>query len=276
MEIHFKDITLYAEEFSTGRGNNPNTILFLHGFTGSTADWRETAALLPDKYRMLGLDFAGHGKSDAPENLVYYSPQSIVEQINYSAEKLSLKDFFLIGYSMGGRAALCYTVEHQHRLKGLILESSTAGITDVDQKEARISRDENLAEFIDKNSIERFTDYWINLDLFRSQKNLPKVKLAEIRRLKLLNNKKGLSNSLKGFGTGRMPSIFNKLNNIKLPTLLITGELDVKFTQINRELNSLIPSASHQIIKNAGHNTHLEKPILFANSINSFINQFQL
>ena len=37
---------------------------------------------------------------------------------------------FLIGYSMGGRAALSYAVKYPEKLAGLILESTSAGIAD--------------------------------------------------------------------------------------------------------------------------------------------------
>ncbi len=56
-----------------------------------------------------------------------------------------------------------------------------------------------------------------------------------------------------------MPPLHDKLHLIKCKTLLVTGELDTKFTQINSELVKSFPSAKHVVIKNAGHNVHLEK-----------------
>jgi 2-succinyl-6-hydroxy-2,4-cyclohexadiene-1-carboxylate synthase len=39
------------------------TVLFLHGFMGSSEDWRETAAALDGRYRCLAVDLPGHGAS---------------------------------------------------------------------------------------------------------------------------------------------------------------------------------------------------------------------
>jgi 2-succinyl-6-hydroxy-2,4-cyclohexadiene-1-carboxylate synthase len=80
-----------------------------------------------------------------------------------------------------------------------------------------------------------------------------------------------LKNSLLGFGTGKMPALFDDLKNITCKTLLITGELDTKFTDINSELVNLFPKAEHRIIKNAGHNTHLEETKTFIKTVNNFL-----
>ena len=92
--------------------------------------------------------------------------------------------------------------------------------------------------------------------------------------LKARGQKMGLINSLKGFGTGVMPPLHDKLHLIKCKTLLVTGELDTKFTQINSELVKSFPSAKHVVVKNAGHNVHFEKPTVFTNKLNSFLSEF--
>ena len=85
------------------------------------------------------------------------------------------------------------------------------------------------------------------------------------------NNVTGLTNSLLGFGTGRMHSYFCELERIKTSVLLITGSLDFKFSEIAKEANNLFPNSYHAIIENAGHNVHLEKPEEFLKLLNSFL-----
>jgi 2-succinyl-6-hydroxy-2,4-cyclohexadiene-1-carboxylate synthase len=69
-----------------------------------------------------------------------------------------------------------------------------------------------------------------------------------------------------------MSPLFEHLKEVKCKTLLITGELDTKFTNINSEIVKLFPNAEHKIIKNAGHNTHLEDPEKFIKEVNKFLN----
>jgi len=80
-----------------------------------------------------------------------------------------------------------------------------------------------------------------------------------------------LANSLRGFGTGVMPYHASELVKLKIPTFLITGGLDDKFTQINLSIKKLSPSVKHKIISTSGHNTHLEEPKKFIDAVNMFL-----
>jgi 2-succinyl-6-hydroxy-2,4-cyclohexadiene-1-carboxylate synthase len=175
---------------------------------------------------------------------------------------------------MGGRAALSYAVNYPQKICGLVLESSTTGISSENLRIERIERDKELSKFILENSIESFVDYWLSLDLFHSQKNLPAEKLIEIREAKLNNDRTGLANMLKGFSIGKMEPLFDRVKDIPAITLLISGELDEKFTTINSQIVNNFQSANHTIIKNAGHNTHLEQPSLYLSAVNNFLKQF--
>ena len=272
MKIQFQNISLNIEIFN----NNVRSdyILFLHGFTGSSLDWSEIIPGIDKRFNIAALDFIGHGKSDSPGDIDLYNTDSITEQINTAINKLGSEQIILMGYSMGGRAALNFAVRYPEKVKAMILESATPGITGSDLRDQRVQNDEELSNFIINNPIEDFVDYWMNIDLFMSQKNLPAEKNGSVRNNKLKNNAVGLSNTLKGFSTGKMPPLFDKLCKIETKTLLISGEFDEKFTAINYSMAQHIKDAEYNVLKNAGHNTHLEKPAEFTNAVNNFLKQF--
>ncbi len=271
--IDLHGIPLNVEAHSSGSGSS-DYIFFLHGFTGSSGDWKNIITSIDSRFNIAAVDLIGHGKSSSPENISLYSAGSIVEQIGMIVKHFTEEKIFLAGYSMGGRASLSFAVNHPEMLRGLILESTSAGIKKEKQRTERVKLDNELADFVESHSIEEFVEYWMNVDLFASQKNLPKEKLDEVRKLKLRNSKTGLANSLRGFGTGKMPFLLDQIKKIKCKTLLITGELDSKFTSINSEMVDVFPDAKHIVIKKAGHNTHLEKPAEFAGVINTFLREF--
>ena len=272
MKITYKNVNLNLE---IQRNNTSgNYILFLHGFTGSAKDWNEVIQSIDTRFNLACLDLIGHGESQSPADQKFYSAESIIDQIDDVINKLTNEKVILVGYSMGGRAALCYADRHQEKLKALILESSTPGISSESVRTERIASDEKLEKFILDNPIGKFVDYWINIDLFSSQKKLPQDKLKLVHRNKLKNNPVGLANSLKEFSTGKMPPLFEKLKDVRTKTLLISGELDEKFTAINSNLAKLFPSSEHKIIIGAGHNTHLEKPDEFIKVVNNFLKEF--
>ena len=272
LQINLSNITINAEEYRKARGAS-GYVFLLHGFSGSSKDWNNIAPLLDNRFGIAAIDLIGHGKSDSPAETFLYSAGEMVQQL-YETFKFFTRDrFILLGYSMGGRAALSFAVEYPEMIKGLILESSSAGIKENHLREERVRSDEDLAKFIGRASIEEFVNYWMNIDLFKTQKKLPREKLSEIREEKLNCSKIGLANSLRGFGTGTMPPLYDKLNLIEAKTLLITGETDSKYSAINKGVKNLFPSAYHKVIKEAGHNVHLEQPELFADAVNTFLNE---
>jgi 2-succinyl-6-hydroxy-2,4-cyclohexadiene-1-carboxylate synthase len=251
-----------------------NTILMLHGFTGSLDDWWEIQDSLNPNFNYLGIDLVGHGKSDSPDIVDKYSPQALSKQINDLLKNLSIEQVIISGYSMGGRAALNFAIDHPIKIRGLILESTTAGIESEKIRSERIETDEELARYIESHNIEEFAELWMNKDIFNTQRSFSNEKLKNIRKKKTLNSKIGLANSLRGFGTGRMGYFGSKLAQINCPVLLITGELDTKFTKINFVLKNKFPNAKHKIIKNAGHNTHLEEMEEFVTAVNEFLKNY--
>jgi len=270
MKISTQNISLNVELFSE-INTVKDTLIFLHGFTGTVKDWKKTAGLVDDKFNKIAVDLIGHGKSDTPIEIDKYSASSKNSQLLDIINHFTKGKVILLGYSMGGRAALSFAINHPDKIKGMILESTSAGIEDHIEREERVKSDEELAEFIETNSIENFIDHWMNLEIFGTQKRFSNDLLQKLRTEKMQNSSIGLAQSLRGFGTGRMPYLGDKLSNLEFPVLLITGELDSKFTQISKELVKKFPSAHHQIIQNAGHNVHLEETGRFAEVVNQFL-----
>lgn len=262
-------ININVEVFSSETAEH--SIIFIHGFSGSGKDWKNVISQLPENICSVTIDLPGHGRSDSPDLQQYYEPVFLNKIIDSIIDFLELKHVILAGYSMGGRVALTYAVNHQNNIDAIILESTTAGLQSESERKSRILQDEELSKRIEQNGIDDFVGYWTNLELFKSQKKLPIEVQQQIKIEKLKNNPTGLKNSLHGFGTGKMLSVWERLGLLQIPTLLITGEEDKKFNSINSEMVKLIPGAKHVIVENSGHNVHLEKPEVFVNLIKEFL-----
>ncbi len=246
-------------------------VVFLHGFTGSGDDWMSVIKDLDDVCDPITINLVGHGTDDPPQDTSYYTIEEQVKRIRSIADRVSLDKFVLAGYSMGGRIALHFAVNHPDRLYGLILESTTAGIEDDDERKQRVASDEELAQFIESNDITAFTDRWMNLPLFASQSRLPGGIREEIRAKKLKNSGTALANTLRAAGTGQMQPVWKHLPELTFPVLLITGSIDEKFTGINKRMASKLPDCSHKIIEDTGHNVHLEQPDLYCRIVKEFV-----
>ena len=273
MKIKSNSVKINIEHFNKFEQNKV-TVLLLHGFTGSLEDWRECLHNFDTRFNYIGMDLIGHGKSDSTVDVLKYSADSIVKNIDDVLNYLLLDTVIILGYSMGGRVALSYAVNRSKKIKGLILESTTPGIKNEKERKERIISDEEIARFIESKSLEEFAELWLDQELFNTQRRFANEKLKKIKKMKASNSKTGLANSLRGFGTGKMPYLGDNLNNINCPVFLISGELDSKFTAINSKLKRKFSNAEHLIIKNAGHNTNLEEMKKFIGVINNFLSKF--
>src|ERR1700752_2116936 len=86
-------------------GNGPPLIL-QHGFSDSSETWSErgyVAALKP-KYRLVLIDFRGHGQSDKPHDPASYEAKGFASDIVAVLDDLGMKTATYWGYSMGGGA----------------------------------------------------------------------------------------------------------------------------------------------------------------------------
>ncbi len=273
MIISFKNLQLNLEHFSEF---NPQkkSILFLHGFTGKAADWKDSANNIDNKFNKIALDLIGHGKSSSPAEIDYYKIESIIEQVEHIITHLGLKKIILCGYSMGGRAALRFALAKPELVSALIIESTSAGIKNQKEREERIQKDNELAAFVEKNTMENFVDTWLNKEIFGTIKRFSNAKIKQIKEEKIKNTRSGLANSLRAFGTGTLTYPVEKMKKMNLPVLLLSGQLDSKFTKLNVEMNKLIPKSKHIVIKSAGHNIHLEEPKKFISAVNKFLKPF--
>ncbi len=243
------------------------TLVLLHGFTGSVDTWDIVIDQLPETLKIITVDLIGHGKTEAPQTATRYTMEEQVMDLDSIFEQLSLNTLTLVGYSMGGRVALSYVCKYPSRVKKLILESASPGLKTEDEIISRRKSDEALANKIEQHGIESFVNAWENIPLFESQKKLPKEIQHAIRNERLSQSEKGLANSLRGMGTGVQRSLWNNLDQIKIPVYLITGELDEKFCLIANEMKSLLPNGNHFLIHEVGHAIHVENPQQFATII---------
>lgn len=244
-------------------------VVFLHGFTGRADDWNFIADKLPSDFYSIAVDMLGHGNSSKPDNIEKYSTTSTLLYIKRIITKLQLSKFILCGYSMGGRAALSYAVKYPKNLYAAIFESTTPGIEDFYQKKERVEFDLLLADKIKLEGVESFIDYWLSTPMFESLKDA--TNFDELKNKRSKNDVIGLANSLAGFSSGLMPSCWERLHLINCPVLLISGENDLKYTKINKKMNSIIKNSKHIVVEKSGHNVHLEKPDVFSKFVSEFL-----
>jgi 2-succinyl-6-hydroxy-2,4-cyclohexadiene-1-carboxylate synthase len=266
MRLHVNDIMLNVEVTGAGPG-----LLLLHGFTGSIKTWASHVDVFARHRRVITVDLIGHGQSDAPADAQRYQMERCVEDLVRVLDLLAVTDVEVLGYSMGGRVALHLAAAVPARIKALVLESSSPGLDDASERQARIAADEALADSIERDGLEAFIDRWEQLPLFASQQGLPAEVRERLRFQRLQNSPLGLAKSLRGMGTGRQASLWHKLAIVSMPALLIVGSLDRKYCEIAHSMAAMLPKVQVAVVPDAGHTIHLEQAATFNRIVLEFL-----
>ncbi|MCA9912174.1 MAG: 2-succinyl-6-hydroxy-2,4-cyclohexadiene-1-carboxylate synthase [Anaerolineae bacterium] len=245
-------------------------LVLCHGFTGSSQNWLPLLPALSQDRRVIALDLPGHGETKVLSG-EDYTISAAIESLLRLLDHLALAQIDLLGYSMGGRFALSFACAHPGRIRRLVLESASPGLQSSQDRASRKQSDDSLAERIEANGIGWFVDTWEQLPLWASQSQLPDSVRETLREARLRNDPGGLANSLRQMGTGVMLPLWDCLPNLTRPTLLLTGELDTKFREINAQMHAILPASSLHMIPGAGHTIHLEQPLTYLEVVRNFL-----
>jgi long-chain acyl-CoA synthetase len=207
--------------------NVEQTIVLQHGFAGAAESWEFQINHFAPNYRVVVPDLRGHGQSDAPYS--QYTMDEMVADMHaiVQARKLPEK-FILVGHSFGGSICVEYANAYPERIEKLIL-IATAG-------EYPLPRFTGLLARVPVRMIRPFWRFRPRWD-------------AEPHTIKqmLLNNLR----KWRGW---------NLLRNLRMETLIITGERDNYFPRyVFEDVGKMVPNAEIIDVGVSKHKVQLER-----------------
>ncbi len=255
--------TAYVKQ---GKGSTP--ILLLHGFDSSLLEFRRLMPLLAETQEVYAVDLLGFGFSDRVPNLPY-GAAGIKTHLYYFWKTVIQKPVILVGASMGGAAAIDFTLAYPELVKKLVLLDS-----------AGLAKQPVIGKFMFPP-----LDYWATefLRNRKVRKNISKAayydksfasvdaQICAALHLQCPNWNQALIAFTKSGGYG---SFINKIKDISQPTLIVWGKQD-KILGIKDagKFAKFIPNNKLVWIDQCGHVPHLEKPQIVATEILNYSNQ---
>ena len=251
--------------------NHPDRpwLLMLHGFMGSGRTFSHLFEELKQVCNPVTIDLAGHGKTIAPANPVFYSVQRQKRQLFSIISRLALHPLYLYGYSMGGRLAFQLLAAKPTLFRGVMIESAHCGIISEDERAKRKASDASRAEEIRKN-YPAFVENWQKQSLFRAEGGTTGFGLRETM---IRQNAECMAASLLGFGAGVMRPVCHQLSTLEVPTLLIAGEMDLAYLSRMETIAATNPRFKRMIASGAGHRVHQDRPEEVSDAILHFVNR---
>lgn len=244
-------------------------MLCVHG-GAAHAHWYDFVApgLIPD-HHVLSLDLRGHGDS-AWADPHTYSWKTYAEDVNAFAEKLDLRDFVLVGHSMGGMVSLVYAALHPGRVGRLVIVD-TIMLMPMD----RVSR---MREFGAKPARSYATREELvaryRLEPAESQMAAPEV----IQRMAIHSGRQDAHGRWHHKADRRVYANFQQIAGVplwakvKVPALVIRGEHSTRFTsgQI-AEIQALAPQVEMAEVPASDHHITLDNPEGFVEVVRKFL-----
>ncbi len=239
------------------------SLLLLHGFMGSSADFWAATSTLSQYFYCICVDLPGHGQTPiANHNFV-----STAEQILAIAPNRC----YLLGYSLGGRLALYLALHYPDRWQKVILESASFGLLTAQLRQERQRQDRAIAHKLRQPDLDfaTFIWSWYQQPVFAGIAAHPNFSQLVVSRSN--NSPRSLARSLVTMGLGQQPYLGELLANNKIPLLLLVGSQDTKFVEIGHQITQLCPQSQIIIVPNCSHNVCFQQLDLWLQAVLGFL-----
>jgi len=246
-----KEYYLSGKDFIYYKKNNfikrRQTLVFVHGLSGSSSAWEDYEAYFEKKFNVLTLDLRGHGKSFRPKKLKDYTIEKFSEDLYKIVKKEKLSRFFLIGHSFGNLVVLDFFKRHKKFVKALILVSA-------DSAPSKRKITKIILPFLWLSKLMNFLPLIKKTGGHVNYKNHLGSGDWNVRRTIADVSNTGLRSYLFSTYHAYKFDMEDYLKSIKVPTLIIHGDKDTIFPiSSGRKIHDLIKNSEFVVFKGSDH-----------------------
>ena len=259
------DYKIYTKVEGTGL-----PVLLLHSLWGGMILFDNIVKQLTNKYKIIRIDFPGHGNSDSP--LKNFTFKEFADVLNDVLEQIGIDERInLLGHSMGGFAALAFAKKYPQKTASLILIHSL--LKNADLKSIRLrNRQVSLIDNNKKDLLLQVTNSSNfapgNVDRFPE----------EFEQLALTANfvtDRGAIAGINAINTRENSLPF--MMNTEIPTFMIVGALDRVYNpedQLSEYSN--LTHAELLLLHNSGHLGFIEEEEIFVSGVSKFLDSVNI
>jgi pimeloyl-ACP methyl ester carboxylesterase len=250
---------------------NAQVLVLLHGYTGHARSWDEFAAAMSTRFRVLALDQRGHGETQwAPATA--YGTTEMVQDTQAFVQAMGLKDFLLLGLSMGGIVAIGYSGLAPPELERLVIvdiapEIAASGLQRIQQNVARSdvfdSREAAFERAHKDNPIppQAHQRRRVYESLMRTDDGSWTYRYDPA--LRDTSNPRERTSAADGW---------KLVENINVPTLLLRGELsNILDRDVAEKMVDTLQDGKLVEIEGSGHPVPLDKPDEFLQAVDAWL-----
>jgi pimeloyl-ACP methyl ester carboxylesterase len=260
-------------------GQGEPVFVLLHGFAASLYSWRAVMEPLSQLGTVIAFDRPGFGLSEHPltwHGQNPYSQEAQVELVTGLLDHFGVKNAILVGNSAGGTVSMQVALAHPERVSALILVDPAVYIG---------RRTPGWLHYLFDSPQMRHMGPLLSRQILKHGQDL--IKLAwhdpsklPVDMLEYYQKPFQVENwdkTLWEFTLASRPTGLTEcLDEFTLPILVITGDDDrIVPTEDSIRLAGELPNASLEVISQAGHIPHEEKPKEFIEAVTNFLYKLQ-
>ena len=227
---------------------NGHPLVMIQGLT-ATIDWWDPLFMeeLSKRYRVLAFDNRGAGRTEAPDG--DFSVELFADDTANLMDALGIQKAYVLGYSLGGMIAQELALRHPEKVEKLVLCATNCGasgwvVCDQEVLAVLTDRSGTLEDLVDRFCTVMFDRAWIEAN--RDQ-------LSEFKRRYLIAPTPD-HNAARQFMSTVKFDAYDRLGDIRVPTLVLTGADDVLIPAENsRIIAGALPGAQLKEYPGAGH-----------------------
>jgi 3-oxoadipate enol-lactonase len=227
IEINYRD-----------QGEGPRTILFVNGLGDDLDTWSaQVPAFLAAGYRVVRFDNRGVGLSSTPPGP--YTTRMFADDAKALVDHLGLKDFHLLGISMGGMIVQEYALAYPEDVASVTMACTYAAPGPFCSRMYALWAE--LAPVVGVATIMRDVVLWgFTVDFFESQPEL----LAEVETAMRFVNQ-SVPAYLAQLSSIQTHDATTRLGALRVPTLVLAGENDILIpVSLSHKLHELMPGST--------------------------------
>lgn len=248
--------------FAFNRQGEGPAVILVHGVGSNRAAWDPVLQHLEKGRSYLRPDLRGHGDSDRLTGP--YTLEGMAADVMALADHCGLKSFALIGFSLGGLIAQRIALDYPERLTALCLLSTVAGRS-AEERARVLQRRDILQREGPLTHLANAVDRWFTDDF-----------IAENPEVIALRRKQARENDpecyMAAYNVLAESDLGDCLDQIKTPTLVLTGEHDIgSNARMAQLMNDRIRGSELVILNNLKHSILLEAPQSVATHLNRFL-----
>ena len=269
-----------------GAENEKIPLMILHGGPGAPHDYLENLqALGSETRRIVFYDQLGCGRSDHPDEPALCNVARFADELETVRWTLGLERVHILGQSWGGMLAQEYALRQPQGLASLILANTTSSIP-LWVAEANRLRDllppevnatlqkHEAAGTTDSKEYQEAMQVFYNRHVCRVQPYPEYVQRAFDQIGYVYNYMNGPS-EFHIVGVIKDWDRSDRLYEIHIPTLIISGRYDESTPMLNEILHRGIAGSEWVVLEHSSHLAHVEEPELYMQLVNAFLQRVE-